>query len=339
MKHEIFEILESVYRQTVDRNIDHGYMMAYLSETRGVNTDIRFIANEIWEAINSKPFINIRKNGDGKIIHAEKHVDDIKLSGNYFLIEPSVFVSIDITGEIGKKTSAFIPPKSHYIRDGKLNKPSYDIRQTSDRLEINKNLFIETISHELMHTYRLLNIMLSGNDNEDFNRYEAYSNYADIKYDGTFADMVKQMMYLSDQDEINAQSASLEAYLRQHKEINFTNYKQYIENMPLYNRVITNLKDYLFKLRAVADDERIRVFFGEEYAKLIGKKNQKSNKQYFLGCYKKLRYRLSRQLSYAMKQFYKILEYILIDEKRERVLPEGIYYIEDFNNILREKMR
>lgn len=74
-----------------------------------------------------------------------------------------------------------------------------------------------------------------------------------------------------------------------------------------------------------------------KYAKLIGKKNQKSDRQYFLGCYKRLRYRLSRQLSYAMKQFYKILKYILIDEKRERVLPEGIYYIEDFNNILREK--
>lgn len=49
MRHGIFELLENVYRQIVDRNIDHGHMMAYLSETRGVNIDIRFITNEICE--------------------------------------------------------------------------------------------------------------------------------------------------------------------------------------------------------------------------------------------------------------------------------------------------
>ena len=127
-------------------------------------------------------------------------------------------------------------------------------------------------------------------------------------------------------------------YLEKHKEINFKNYKNYLNEIPGYN-IITYLKQY-----AEIYNNPI-MFNSNNFTDKVGKiiydkiyKNNGYNAQTLSPreCIKRLRRKINFSVIYAQKQFYKILSYTLDKLCRESIYRQKDRFSNDFYNIFNE---
>ena len=189
----------------------------------------------------------------------------------------------------------------------------------------NEDELKKSLWYEVQHIYRQYWVLKTEYEKSCINQKE--KNYREIytlrEEDSTIHRSIKAALYYSDINEINSHLNEMIPYLEKHTEINFTNYKNYLNEIPGYN-IILKLKE----LSSIYNN--LIMYQKNNFTEKVGKViyNKIYSKSYFYNdknitpyeCIKRLRLRLNSSVIYAQKQFYKILSHSL-----DKLQREGIY--------------
>lgn len=175
--------------------------------------------------------------------------------------------------------------------------------------KINYNRFWRSMFHELQHAYRYFNILKREEENKEKNvkvdvENDIYNNFFE---DETIKEIVVELFYQLNQDEINSHLFEIYPFLKTHTEINRDNYKNYLSVIPSYN-IIENLKYFqnIFNNTNAEKLPNIKIQLGKELQKTYGKVSY-YNSLTPEKCFKLTRKRLNSTLLYTQKQFYRYL--------------------------------
>lgn len=297
-----------LYESGLNNDGVEGWKCKVLQETRGIVDDYDKIIDEIYEEIIfTKPIPFNNEN-----CYLQYRLENYKMKQDCFIESLSIRVN---TG-LNDKDSYFDGGKCELIKDGtKLKKCIFSISINEKFLntENAQKEFYLVMSHELQHAYRFFNICLTNQayiDNEN-NKKEIYQRSI-LKGDEKYIEQnVKTLYYLSERDEIMSEVNKLFEYVRQNKEINYFNYKDYEQKFPLYT-LIKNLEEsakmFDVYMKNRAENEMLIKTIGELFNKIIGEDLSPSvgfvkfrNKIISAAMFANRKYK--RTLSYAFKEF------------------------------------
>lgn len=199
--------------------------------------------------------------------------------------------------------------------------------------------FKETVWHELQHAYVQYSVLKRANEQNVItntkidNQREIYQNFLD---DDKLADLIQDTFYYTNRNEINSHLNEMIPYLKEHEEINFTNYKNYLDEIPGYD-IVKRLKIMQagFETAMVNNyKNKFRYSFGKM---VIDKFNSvdfyKFKKLTPVQCTNRTFNRLNNALIYAEHQFYKILSYTLKKLGRKQRFSEMHWHWHKNDNI------
>lgn len=210
-----------------------------LQESRGIVDDYDEIIEEIYNAvISTQPF-----PFNDKSCYLLYRLINYNMEQECFIESLNMIVKTVANDE----DSYFDGGNCVIIDDGsKLKNITFNISINEKFLNTvnGKNEFFLIMSHELQHAYRFFNICLTNqtyvdNENERKNIYQRAIINGNEKY---IQGNVKELYYKTERDEIMSEVNKLFEYIRQNKNINSHNYKEYEKELPLYSTVET-LKD------------------------------------------------------------------------------------------------
>lgn len=212
---------------------------------------------------------------------------------------------------------------AYVINSGKYNKKDnklYNARfifAEKDLLypKIGSSSFNQIVWHELQHAYVRYNVLkkLSQQEIDNNIKINSRNDFNDkMQKDIKLHDNIKDIFYYTDTDEINSHLNEMIPYLQEHNEINFINYKEYLNDIPGYfllNKLKEMYKWLEIGLKTHSDFRNYFVKIVNEKYKDLPKYKGKtiSTKR----CVYMILNRLSNATIYMQRQFYKILTYTL----------------------------
>lgn len=310
----LYEAIEEEIRSYIFRNTNSDIRFMFLDEERGISNDVEKLTTIIATHLQLDRRNFVRRYDNPNVY--SKMLKKIDIGNNYFMTMPTVLLNITLGDKVEKGESNYIIQDETDIIDNKLVNPQFIINQTNTKVTIDEEMLYNQLSHEIMHSYRLYNILIT-HTSSDNNRKERYKKYSNNEPTDTYAErIVKIIYYLKDKDEVNANLASMANYIIRHKEINFVNYKQCVSKMPFYDK-IKEMQKYGMFLNNIKGNE--------ELAKSVG--NTISNMLYdgkisYIRALNNTIYSLQKTYQYIIRQFYKILWNVLERENRIRERKE-----------------
>lgn len=283
-----------------------------LFEERGTNYDeFKIIIDTMITSIDYA--VNYINNGNN--IKLSKNI----IIDNVFLNKPTLEIiwnKVSSSDAISKLGKCYFDKENNTLNNVEIiyYESSYDFPK------YNEQFLKECLWHEMQHIYRQYQVL----KNEEIYNYinykeKNYHNLYNKRENEEILKVIKDTLYYTDINEINSHLNEMIPYLENHKEINFKNFRNYLDNIPGYN-VIKHLKE----LSEIYNDKDF--YRNENFINTVGKniskiykdnpfyKNKKLN---YYDCVKKLRTRINSSVIYTQKQFYKILSYSLDKLQRE----------------------
>lgn len=284
-----------------------------LLETRGINPQIPSIVDELFAIIVSSDYTTAY---DKTMVWS-----NITLNGDYFIKQ------IDSLSLVRGGTKSFMrydDKRDNLTEDGKLCGLFFNISVDEDNIE---KSFKENISHEMEHAYRYWCLLKNNKSTSD----ERYGKAIDfLKDGGAIEKFVGSCEYAMDIDEISAEGVRLYNYIKNNEEINNKNFKEYLEQMPLYSLNIKTIKSGINIMQKFINNKEV---IGKYVAKLYDNKYN-STKSFNL-FYQKL----NKRLIFAERQLYKVLGKAFEDFNRNNTIvtredlrEEVRKYINEFND-------
>ena len=253
-----------------------------------------------------------------------------QLENNFNFDKDSFLNNVKLVVIFEKNTSEqgfFLYNKSWYnLMTDKIEDVVIGYRETKYNFpKIDEKKFYNTIFHELQHVYRQyqkekeIEIKKSNNievkpkiNSEDY----IYDSFKDDKIEN----FIKNLMYLSNTNELDSHFSEIYPYLKFNKKINFKNYKQYLEVIPSYD-IVQRLKEYQYCLSHdyIEQNPFIREKLSERFYEIY-----KNNPFYQYkrltpdSCFRMLKNRIDNTLLYAEKKFYQYLKAALNGLKRKK---------------------
>lgn len=307
-----------------------------LQEAQGIVDNYYSICNEIYDAIcEVKPIPN-----NQEISYLIYFINNYKMEQNCFIDNINIRV---LAGRKGRKYygSSFMPNESDITLNngGKLINITMNIGVSDNDIRTNtsRNEFFKTLAHELHHAFRYYCICNSNNgakENEKKIR-DRYRNAANMIINDNSDKVEKRIVlasYSLNVNEVMSECNKLYEYIRQNEQINSNNFRDYLEDMPLYFRIeqaaknLGELDDYLFS----KDKDKIN-YVGEVWKKINNVDNI-SNEKAFL----KYRFDLIRKEYFIKRVFYRTLNKAFDDFERKKKIQNIVEMIErrtDFDEL------
>lgn len=292
-------------------NLENTMFMYMLNEERGVYKTYEPLAEEIYNAIiNTKP----RMLSDSLYMFrlmryvpkTESFIGDITIM---------CFIGMD-------KESSFdiIENELNLSKEIKLKNCIIRMFVNKDRNNNipDKNDFIQTFCHELHHAYRYYCIISKNNgkltDGEELSnsilkscqKYSELINDKDDESFGKYTEYLVNMIYLANNNEINAYSSEVYEYLKQHSDINQYNFAENLSSIPVYS-LYNKLKSCLILLDKEKDDMSLKQASQSVCDKILHIKSNVNNSNM------KLRQYLAHKLEKFQSQFFKVAKNALYD--------------------------
>lgn len=294
-----------------------------INEERGVIFNLRGICDAMLDSIT--PYNWVEEN-DGSYT---KTINNINPK-NSFLKNITLNVTLVPKGreiDAGAEvilTKAAIDGKTQQMQGVVFGYTDY----LRDDFTVNKINFYESMWHELQHAYRQYKLILGGVD--DYTNLKHYNNA--LKYGenvGRYFN-TKSFFYLSDKNEIDSHMHEMIPYLEQHSEINFDNFREYLENIPGYN-IVKLLKFFSTNFYMVEQDDELRNELTRQCRQIFD-----DNKLTVRDCVYRTKKRTQNSVLYAEKQFYKVLSTTLNKLKRKGFYTEWHIRDRGRNKIIEE---
>ena len=324
----LYEAIEEEIRSYIfkDSNDDLNYI--YLVEERGIANEVQKLTDIISEYIFTSK-IKSEKRRCGDTIKYSRLYKKIDVGDDFYMIKPTVLVNLIIGHNLTKGESSYIVQEKKDIVNNKLYNPIFIIEQYNVKTTLNKELFLQSLSHEIMHSYRTYKILTS-NPNADEERRKQYGYYSNfLKNDNEIVNMIKKIYYLTDNDEITVNFSTMANYVIRNKYINFLNYKHYLSEIPYYNK-IQEMAEYGDILRYSIKNKMFVNAVGNIISNTIYDNKLSPQK-----AFNKTLIRLDKAYQFCTKQFYKILFNVLQKENRPRKNTSPTdYTTEDIKRIL-----
>lgn len=211
-----------------------------------------------------------------------------------------------------------------------------------------KDAFFGKMVHELHHAFRYYNICISNNASIENAKISSarYGNLLDVMSNGSNdVDMkfLSPNLYMLDKNEIISEANELYEFIRQHEEINPSNFTKILNELPLFWRIsraskfIKYLDNILFNEK---NKEKINDI-GNAYIKLMNFTNTTPHKAFLkcrysvLGLEEYIRYVFFRTVQKAFDDFGRKKEMYSIDIKEYIQKQEHLEYL---NEILNETL-
>lgn len=243
------EINKDLYLDTLKNELIGNLVRDNINEERGVNKDYLPIANELYDALLKYGSVKLIDYGYEYELHNYKPLIDT------FFESISIECYINVMGSTSSFDVRMGEPQLH--KNMKLNNIKIKLAVSSDSNNIkipDKEEFIINFCHEFHHAYRYWNIInknngsLSGSEQilKDRNaNIQRVKNSFNFKYTQMFDYCLKSFLeyaYFANSDEINAFSAEIYEFLRQHPEISRGNVMDRLDEIPSYESV-SSLRD------------------------------------------------------------------------------------------------
>lgn len=297
-----------------------------IDETRGTNIkDIGFILNKVKDFIKQyigKPYERI--HSVTQII--TKTIDFS--NDNVFIKDLTLVLKPYKRNENNRISGSYSQSMSEY--DGNTDK-MYNNRitlfgESSTQFVIDIEALDETLWHELHHAYRQYCLLkenynkgvASNYKNDNYNKLYSSTTELPIEY-GELGVTVREMYYVSNQNEIDAHMQEMIPYIEKHKEMNFSNYKSHLKNIKAY-KFLNDYKTLLEICEQLCANKRYKNFFGEIIRSLYARipkyyELKWTNEQYVNSFHN----RMKKMYLYAEHQFYKVLYYTMDEYGRRNV--------------------
>lgn len=349
---EIFETFEKWWLNELDTYHQNGFWkQVRIDEVRGTNIkDFSLIINKAKELIDKYEGMQFKKiSGYNEIVTKKIDFsnDKIFMKDLRFIIRPySDYTNIKLSGAY-----LFSEAKYEPSTDTVTNNTIILYGGDEDGFIMKNNDLDIILWHELQHAYRQYCLMKENYDksvycNDKNDNYElSYGMASELpKYFGSNGLKVKQMIYVSDKNEIDSHMQEMIPYIERNKQINFSNYKLYLKDNPSY-KFLRSFKEALedcdYYSTSVNAINNMGIILKAVYSNLP--KYEKLNwsvEHYF----KVFHNRMKKMYIYAVQQFYKILYYTMEDSGRRNIKETALRTairvdVDDNDSIEREKSR
>lgn len=307
---KIFEEYENDLQNLLDNN-GKSLFISELFEARGTNYDaFKTIIDTM--TISLEYAIPYKENNCDAIISKNIIID------NTFLNKPT----LNIIWDENSISDAVSKLGNCYYDNNKLNNVFITYYETTKEYpNINEDFLKECLWHEMQHIYRQYQVLKNEEISNQINYKE--QNYRDLynkrENEQEILQVIKNTLYFTDINEINSHLNEMIPYLEKHKEINFKNYKEYLNVIPGYD-ILKHLKDLsiIYNNPDFYKNKKFIDTVGKNISKIYQDNPFYKNKKFtYNDCVKKLRTRINSSTLYAEKQFYKILGYSLDKLQRE----------------------
>ena len=337
MANEILNIIEDYERwlqtELLGNEVDKFSNGLQILETGGTNFDIyNKIIDDIETSLNYAVKVKDKDNNKGLVL---KNI----LTDNTFLYHPDLDIIFDNKSPYNAKINidnAQYDVEHDALKDIKITYWEEEINYPN----VNIGNFKKKMWHELHHTYVVYQVKKEEYENGQINLKKANERnlYSDFQNNETIKDALKQTYYYTNIEEINSHLNEMIPYLKEHEEINFTNYQKFLNEIPGYD-VINILRRGLKSLEIIEKSGNVNVMniIGNEVISVYNKQNFYQNKK--LGTIQAFNFiikRLNRAIIYSQKEFYKILAYTLkkLNRKQrynEHCIMKKPFTAEDFD--------
>jgi hypothetical protein len=296
-----------------------------IDEARGTKiSDISVIINKSYYLINEYDGVPFKEVNDDKQI-VTKRID--LTNDNVFLKDLRFILKPYRKGINSKASASYIFSESNYDKDiNKLyNNTILICSEESDKFIISNEALNQSLWHELQHAYRQYCIMkenyekgtTSNSKVDDYNFLYGLTSQLP-KYYGEGGAEVRQMIYLSDKNEIDSHIQEMIPYVKRNKNMNFSNYKDYLKDNPSYKFLMV-FKHTVEKCDYYATNNG-KMYIGMMLKKSYLNIQKYRNLDWTIEHYFKIFYnRMKRMYLYAEHQFYKVLFYTMEEYGRKNV--------------------
>lgn len=295
-----------------------------INETKNVNKDIDFVVQKIISLV--KDNINEFK------LDERKTFTNIRTEGNSFID----YIDIDVTfnqsdNDKYQMKSSFTNEKCKFIKN-KNNKdimlhPYFSFNEFIP-LFINEaysyeHLFSVNVWHEMMHCYRIYEIYMDNDyvypNRVNSNRHIHYNNAlknldnSPDSFHSAIAKWITYCYYMIDKDIATQQIDFIYEYIRDNKEINITNYKDYLNDLDIkqtYNKIF-DFYEYIKRINEKKIDDIERKCVVNILKNIFDLDNEKD--EIIL---KRILNNIKYYLSYINSKIYAAIEYSFIVLRR-----------------------
>ena len=302
-----------------------------INEERGVVFNLRGICDAMYKCIGPIGWV---KQNDGSYINT---FNKINARGSFLkdltlIVTLSPNTELQTGGEVDL-TNAFIDRKTKKMKGITIR--YFDF--LNDEFEVDEMEFYKSMWHELQHAYRKYKMLLAEltekapkkTDNGNAINLMHYNNALKYGCDVGRYFNVKNFFYLSDKNEIDSFLHEMVPYIQKHKEIDFTNFRDYLESIPGYD-VVKILKFFASYFYIVEEDPQLREELTKQCRKIF-----ENDKMTASQCVYRTKNRVQNASLYAVKQFYKVLSTALRKYKRKGYYTESLIKKElDINEML-----
>lgn len=302
-----------------------------ISESQGIVDNYVKIIDELYEVASQQEPMPY----DEKYSYLMYSVGDYRMVENCFIRDLTFYV---FAGKKGPNYdgSQFKPKKTTHITNSYKLSDFYIFIGINDNnliSEKGKEEFYTELAHELQHAYRCYCILLSDdNDVIDWettlkNRYTRSLAMFNPDDDVEIRKQVSRLYYLSEKDEISSERNKLFEFIRQHEEINNLNYKNYLNDMPLYDMAKEFIEFSKILKKNKKDKDFVR-FVGGLFEMIRGLENKSVEESYI-----DFMTRLYLNGTYALRKFYITLNNAFMNFNRfhQNVIKNNTF--ESINNI------
>lgn len=326
----IFDAIEEDNRMLEQNTYEDGKspIAKVIAEGMGMVDNYFTIINEIYEVLtNVHPIPN-----DPSFSYLVYALYGYHLQQDCFIESVTVRV---LAGEKGSKYHGSMV-KTDYNNininhDGKLVNVLFTIGiPTNDIHDINsKNIFYQEMAHEIHHIFRYYSICMSNNgaiENEKKNKYR----YGDIikKLVRQEGEPIERSMvsltYSLDEDELMSECNRLYEFIRQNEKINSDTFEKYFNEMPLYWRLSSCIKELSYLDDVMYSGEKSQMQKIGKIYKSITSVNNISDEKAFL----KYRFMIIGKEERIRRLFYRTLNKAFDDFDRKIVNGNIIEIIE-----------
>ena len=324
---DIIESFENWWLNELDTYHQKGFWKKVrFDEARGTNIkDISIIISKVKELLRTYEGLPFRKiNGYNEIItkRIDFSDDNVFLKDLNFVLRPyDNFTNIKFKGSY-----LFSEARYDHETDTLIDNTIILYGGDDDKFIIKDSDLNTTLWHELQHAYRQYCLMKENydksvycnNKNEDYEL--SYGMASELpKYFGSNGLKVRQMIYMSDKNEIDSHMQEMIPYIERNKQINFSNHKLYLKDNPSYKFLLTfkeALEDCDYYSTNVNGINNMGIILKTLYSNIP--KYEKLN--WSIGHYFKIFHsRMKKMYIYAEQQFYKILYYTLENFGRRNI--------------------
>lgn len=328
MIHELYEYEK--FLQTKFDNLDEG---------RGVYDLTYQIINTCYEYIRDNT--NLLKFVSSESINDKEYNlytcnFTIPLSDNSFMVNPIIRLRIHVGEPLLEVEGGFAPPNIDMLKDGKLVNPIFRVELfEKNKGKVSYGPFKQLMLHEVHHAYRWYNINMKSfrNDNED-KRIDTYQYFNQHKNDDDVSNLLSNIFYLIDDDEINAFSTEVYAIIEDNPDIDAGSYRWYLNEFPTYRHIKSLEKAlHFFEHMGMNTDYEKNYYNNVSDIMNSAFKTSLTPRENRI----KLINQLSNKILKKYKQFYKVLNKALVDFNRPCNMTEsnrniGKFLIEDLEN-------